>query len=575
MMKYSATLLLQHDVHKISPIFNLLMCLLVLSLATNFVWLLRNNTRSSHNSKSKSKSKSKSSSSSSPTTLPPGPAPWPIVGSLPEMVRIKGSRSQWVSMFAEATDAGIACVRLGNVHVIAVSSPDIAREFLKTHDAAMASRPITMANQYTSRGFLSVFSAPMGPQWRKMRRVMASNVLKSTTLQWLLNKRLEEADNLVSYVYNQCRNNSGGDDFMRMSTVVNVRDVAWQYSGNVIRKMMFNRRYFGDGRKDGGPGFEEEQHVEAARTILSLINAFCVSDYMPCLRWLDLDGHEKWMKQAIRTLNEYHDPIIDERIDGWRSTKDEIISSTRKPCDLLDVFISLMDDDGKPILSVEEIKAEVTELVLAAIDNPSNAVEWALFEMVREPKILKRAVDEIDRVVGKHRLVRESDLSQLNYILACAREAFRLHPIATFNLPHVSLSDVTVSGYFIPKGSHVLLSRVGLGRNPRVWDEPLQFRPDRHLSDGSCQTVHLAEPDLRFISFSTGRRGCPGLELGTEMTVMLLARLLQGFNWSLPPITPNVDQSSYKISNSRPLILQVEPRLAAHVYPSKEPKFTN
>ncbi|KAK9167920.1 hypothetical protein Syun_000060 [Stephania yunnanensis] len=56
--------------------------------------------------------------------------------------------------------------------------------------------------------------------------------------------------------------------------------------------MMFNRRCFGDGRKDGGPGFEEEQHVEVVRTILSLINAFSVSDYMPCLRWLDLDGHE-------------------------------------------------------------------------------------------------------------------------------------------------------------------------------------------------------------------------------------------------------------------------------------------
>ncbi|KAK9124740.1 hypothetical protein Sjap_014342 [Stephania japonica] len=543
------------------------MVLLVLLLATNLVCLLIN-TRLSHKTKSKSKSKP---ISSSPKTLPPGPAPWPIVGSLPEMVRIKGSRAQWVSRFAEATDAGIACVRLGNVHVIAVSSPDIALEFLKTHDAAMASRPITMANQYTSRGFLSVFSAPMGPQWRKMRRVMASNVLKSATLQWLLNKRLEEADNLVSYVYNQCCNS--GDDFM--STVVNVRDVAWHYSGNVIRKMVFNRRYFGDGRKDGGPGFEEEEHVESTRTILALINAFCVSDYMPCLRWLDLDGHEKLMKQAINTLNRYHDPIIDERINGWRSIKDEIVS-TRNPSDLLDVLIALTDDNGKPILSVEEIKAEVTEMVLAAIDNPSNAVEWALFEMVRQQKVLKRAVDEIDRVVGKDRLVQESDLSQLNYIRACAREAFRLHPIATFNLPHVSISDIIISDYFIPKGSHVLLSRVGLGRNPQVWDEPLRFKPERHLNYDSVKSIQLVEPDLRFVSFSTGRRGCPGFELGTEMTVMLLARLLQGFNWSLPPVTPNVDQSSFyvdDISNSRPLILQVEPRLAAHVYP-RDRRFT-
>ncbi|KAK9159299.1 hypothetical protein Scep_005873 [Stephania cephalantha] len=210
--------------------------------------------------------------------------------------------------------------------------------------------------------------------------------------------------------------------------------------------------------------------------------------------------------------------------------------------------------------------------MIATIDNPSNVMEWALFEMVRQPKILKRAVDEIDRVVGRDRLVQESDLSQLNYTRACARETFRLHPVATFNLPHVSLSDVTISGYFIPKGSYVLLSRAGLGRNPRVWDEPLRFKPERHLNPDSAQPVQLLEPDLRFVSFSTGRRGCPGFELGTEMTVMLLARLIQGFNWSLPPVTPTVDKSSLDyedISNSEPLILQVEPRLAAHVYPYK------
>ncbi|KAK9167936.1 hypothetical protein Syun_000076 [Stephania yunnanensis] len=202
------------------------------------------------------------------------------------------------------------------------------------------------------------------------------------------------------------------------------------------------------------------------------------------------------------------------------------------------------------------------------IDNPANAAEWALAEIVNQPHILKRAVDEIDRVVGKNRLVQQRDLSQLNYVRACAREAFRLHPVATFNIPHVSLSDVTVSGYFIPKGSHVLLSRLGLGRNPEAWDEPLKFRPDRHLNTGSQQPVQLTEPGLRFISFSTGRRGCPAAELGTEMTMMLLSRLLQGFNWSVPRGTSLLDHLQSKDAfSSPPLILHAGPRLPAHVYP--------
>ncbi|GLT55162.1 hypothetical protein SLA2020_283070 [Shorea laevis] len=170
--------------------------------------------------------------------------------------------------------------------------------------------------------------------------------------------------------------------------------------------------------------------------------------------------------------------------------------------------------------------------MLASVDNPANNVEWILSEMLNQPEVLQKAVDEIDRVVGKERWVQEYDIPELNYVKACAREGYRLHPIAPFNLPHVSMQDMTIAGYFIPKGSHVLLSRYGLGRNSQVWEEPLKFDPNRHLNK---EVVNLTENELRFISFSTGRRGCMGVELGTSMNVMLLARLLQGFSWSLPP----------------------------------------
>jgi tyrosine N-monooxygenase len=59
-------------------------------------------------------------------------------------------------------------------------------------------------------------------------------------------------------------------------------------------------------------------------------------------------------------------------------------------------------------------------------------------------------VEEIDGVVGRDRLVQESDIPRLSYLKACIREAFRLHPIAPFNMPHVALADTTVAGYHIP-----------------------------------------------------------------------------------------------------------------------------
>lgn len=429
---------------------------------------------------------------------------------------------------------------------------------MKKQDAVFASRPISISTRLATNGYLTAVMVPFGEQWKKMRRVITIELLSPARQRWLLKKRVEEADHLVLYVYNQCciSPDEGG--------IVNVRVAAQHYCASVIRKMVFNRRYFGKGIEDGGPGLEEEEHVAALFTILKHIYSFCVSDYMPCLRGLDLDGHEKIIKEALEITRKYHEPLIEERIQRYKED-----FSDKEPEDLLDILVSLKDVSGKPLLSPEEIKALITEIMMATVDNPSNAIEWALAEMINQPELLQKATEELDAVVGRERLVLESDLSHLNYIKACAREAFRLHPMGPFNVPHVSMSDTTVDNYFIPKGSHVLLSRVGLGRNPKVWDEPLKFRPERHLKDDGSPVV-LSESDLRFISFSTGMRGCVGSTLGTTMTVMLFARLLHGFSWDVPHEQSSIDltESKDELTLATPLLALAKPRLPPHVYPT-------
>jgi phenylalanine N-monooxygenase len=205
----------------------------------------------------------------------------------------------------------------------------------------------------------------------------------------------------------------------------------------------------------------------------------------------------------------------------------------------------------------------------ATIDNPSNSVEWALAELMNKPEAMQKAIQELDRVVGKERLVEESDIPKLNYLKSCIREAFRIHPYHAFNLPHVAMVDTVIAGYKIPKDSQVILSRIGLGRNPKVWNEPLEFRPERHLNNLDANTdVALSEPGLRFLSFSTGRRGCPGISLGTCVTMMLFTRMLQGFTWTKPS---GIDQINLQECNSglalaERLVLQAKPRLASHLY---------
>ncbi|GMP89971.1 hypothetical protein CsSME_00041313 [Camellia sinensis var. sinensis] len=302
--------------------------------------------------------------------------------------------------------------------------------------------------------------------------------------------------------------------------LVNVRVAAQHFCGNVIRKMIFNRRFFGKGMEYGGPAVEEEEHVDALFTILS----------QGRLQGLARDI----VRKATTSGKKYQDPLIDERIKKWNDG-----TKTEKE-DILDILIMLKQTDGTPLLSREEVKAQIVELMIATVDNPSNGVEWALAEMLNQHETLKRAMAELDRVVGKERLVQEFDISQLNYIKSCVKEAFCLHPIAPFNVPHVSISDTTVGNYFIPKGSHVLLSRPGLGRNPRIWNE----------------------------SLNTGRRRCAGVTLGSTMTSMLMARLLQGFTWNLPPTVSHIGLKEFSgdLLLAKPLLALAKPRLAENLY---------
>ncbi|GJM95757.1 hypothetical protein PR202_ga12535 [Eleusine coracana subsp. coracana] len=493
--------------------------------------------------------------------LPPGPRGLPVIGNMHQMLANKPAVFQWLHGLLAESSGDIVCVRLGPVHVFAVSCPEAAREVLRKKDAVFADRPTTFAAESFSVGYRSVSISPFGDQWKKMRRVLANDLLCPATERRFRATREAEADHLLlRYVHALC-GAAGG--------VVDVRHVARHFCGNVIRRLTLGRRhfFFGDSKAGsyGGPGRDEEEHVDALFATLNYLDAFCVSDYFPALVGLDLDGHERIVKGVMRTLNRLHDPVVEERVEEWRLLRKA--GERREAADFLDVLASLDDAAGRPLLSVEEIKAQTIDIMIATVDNPSNAAEWALAEMMNRPDVMRKAMAELDAVVGRDRPVRESDLGELRYIRACIREAFRLHPYHPFNPPRVAMADTTIARYAVPRGSQVILSRVGLGRNPKVWKDPLEFRPDRHLLDGAG-TVSLAEPELRFISFSTGRRGCPGLSLGTLITVMLLARLLHGFEWSKPAGVDKVElrETATSLVLAQPLVLQATPRLPEQLY---------
>ena len=100
------------------------------------------------------------------------------------------------------TNKKIACIRLGNIHVISVSNPEIAREFLKKQD--FASRFITWSSENVTCGYLSATLTPYGEQWIKMKKIIISELISPVRHKWLQDKKVEEANNLVRFAYNEC-----------------------------------------------------------------------------------------------------------------------------------------------------------------------------------------------------------------------------------------------------------------------------------------------------------------------------------------------------------------------------------
>ncbi|KAL0415985.1 UNVERIFIED_CONTAM: Flavonoid 3'-monooxygenase [Sesamum latifolium] len=189
------------------------------------------------------------------------------------------------------------------------------------------------------------------------------------------------------------------------------------------------------------------------------------------------------------------------------------------------------------------------------------------------PKILAQARQELDSVVGSARHVLESDLPRLPFLQAVVKETFRLHPSTPLSLPRIADESCEINGYFIPKGSTLLVNVWAIARDPDVWSSPLEFRPERFLPGGERPNADVRGNDFELIPFGAGRRVCAGMSLGIRMVQLLIATLIHAFDFDLAngqsAETLSMEEAyGLTLQRAEPLMVHPKPRLAAHVYQS-------
>ncbi|XP_028792307.1 cytochrome P450 CYP736A12-like [Neltuma alba] len=203
--------------------------------------------------------------------------------------------------------------------------------------------------------------------------------------------------------------------------------------------------------------------------------------------------------------------------------------------DIVDILLSCLkdshDDEQNPVKDRTNIKAILLDLLSGAIDTSVTVSLWVFSELLKNPRVMKKLQHELENLVGKSNLVEEVDLPRLTYLDMVVKETLRLHPVAPLLLPRVSTKDITINGYYIRNKSRVIVNVWAIGRDPKIWSDNAEaFYPERFLNSN----VDLRGKDFQLIPFGSGRRGCPGMQLGLITVKLVIAQLMHCFNWELP-----------------------------------------
>ncbi|KAK9270393.1 hypothetical protein L1049_025972 [Liquidambar formosana] len=191
---------------------------------------------------------------------------------------------------------------------------------------------------------------------------------------------------------------------------------------------------------------------------------------------------------------------------------------------------------------------------------------WALSLLLNNRQALEKVQKELDIHIGRERQVEESDIKNLVYLQAILKETWRLHPPAPILAPHESMEDCTVGGYHVPKGTRLVVNAWKIHRDPSVWADPCEFRPERFLT--THKDVDVRGQHFELLPFSSGRRMCPGITLALQMNLLTLASMLHGFEFATISNAP-VDMSEiFGLTSGKatPLEVLLTPRLHSNLY---------
>lgn len=190
-------------------------------------------------------------------------------------------------------------------------------------------------------------------------------------------------------------------------------------------------------------------------------------------------------------------------------------------------------------------------MIEAGSETTSGTFNSLLLHLMAAPNVVKKAQDEIARVVGDERSPTWKDEENLPYIRAIVKEILRVRPVASVGSPHYTDGDIIYKDYLIPKNTVVTIFQYGIHADEHRWEHPGIFDPDRYLGYNlkAGQYVGQADPSRRdHWSFGGGRRICPGMHLAENSLYILTAKCLWAFS-PRPPLNAEGKEDPFQVTD--------------------------
>jgi cytochrome P450 len=414
----------------------------------------------------------------------------PLLGILPKLL----GRDPYEYMKNVMIEQGdLVQLNFGPQPVYLVSHPDYLQRILRDNYPNYPKPDIFYgtAREVAANGL--VFSS--GDLWLRQRRMIQPH-LHRKQLEFLFSDMRDAiSDTLNGWVSSAA---NGAE--------VELRGKMGEVSMNIITRTMF------------GKGLISETEVietgRRATRLLSYVGRMLFLGMAP--KWFPIPGKQDFLQDRSAVRETVHQIIAKSRENKEASAS------------LIQMLINAVDEESHEHMTEQQLFDEVITIFLAGYETTATALTWLGVVLHDHPEVLEKLRAEIDEVLGT-RPPSFSDIPRLVYARRVFMEILRMYTASPV-LPRVTNEADRLGNYQIPAKAMVLIFYHGVHHNPRVWDNPEVFDPDRFLPERT-----EAQHPFAYVPFSAGPRKCAGDEFALMEAPLVMAMLLQKYDISVLP----------------------------------------